>query len=290
MLLKKLTLKNFKQFRGKQEIVFASDNKKSVTVIYGANGRGKTSLFRAIMFCLYGDKTLAQDPDESADDLRLVNKHAVEDAGDEETTAYVEIEFEHRERKFLLHRSVLAISNSNGNQEEQLGEVFLEETSGRGNTDKETSLEKIDETINSILDKRIKEYFLFDGEKMENLTRISREQKRQIQEGIKNLLNIDKLLIANDGLSYLLKDLQSQLRLKANAAYKKELELLAEKESQYTKTGSDVDQLEKEIRSAETIMRDYNKELGEHKEIAEFLKRRKFPRIFGAEGDPVNAI
>ncbi|MDD5210575.1 MAG: AAA family ATPase [Elusimicrobiales bacterium] len=275
MLLKKLTLKDFKQFHGKQEIVFATDNKKNVTVIYGANGRGKTSLYRAIMFCLYGDKTLAQDPSESADNLRLVNKHAVSEAGKDGVSAFVEIEFEHRGHKFVLRRSVLAISDDDDNQEEQLSEVCLEETTSRGNTEKETSVEKIDEKINSILDKRIKEYFLFDGEKMENLTRISREQKRQIQEGIKNLLNIDKLLIANDGLACLLKDLQNQLKLKANAAYKKELELLSEKESELAKTSASVEQFDKEIKGAEIVMRDYNKELSAHKEIAEFLKRRK---------------
>lgn len=275
MLLKKLTLKDFKQFYGKQEIVFATDNKKNVTVIYGANGRGKTSLYRALMFCLYGDKTLAQDPSESADNLRLVNKRAVEESGKNEVTAFVEIEFEHRGNKFVLHRSILAISGTDDNQEEQLGVAYLEETTSRGNTEKETSIDKIDEIINSVLDKRIKEYFLFDGEKMENLTRISREQKRQIQEGIKNLLNIDKLLIANDGLAYLLKDLQNQLKLKANAAYKKELDLQSEKETELAKTSASVDQLDKEITCAGTVMRDYDKELSAHKEIANFLKRRK---------------
>lgn len=276
MLLKRLTLKNFKQYRGKQEIVFAADSKKNVTVIYGANGRGKTSLFRAIMFCLYGDITLAQDPDESAENLKLVNKQAVTDAGDDDTTAYVEIEFEHRGNKYVLHRAMSAITNSDGDQVEELGDVYLEETSDRGNTDKETTPGKIEDKINSILDKRIKEYFLFDGEKMENLTRTSREQKRQIQEGIKNLLNIDKLLIAKEALAHLHKDLQSQLRQKANAEYKKELTVLAEKEELHDKAAADVSQLEKEIRSAEIVMRDYNNQLGAHKEITEFLKQRKF--------------
>ena len=54
MLLKKITLKNFRQFKGVQSVEFATDPQKNVTVIMGENGSGKTTLAQAFTWCLYG--------------------------------------------------------------------------------------------------------------------------------------------------------------------------------------------------------------------------------------------
>ncbi len=64
MKLLKLCLKNFRQFKGAQELEFAAPaggRRENVTVVFGENERGKTGIFRAIMFCLYGDQQLSQD-------------------------------------------------------------------------------------------------------------------------------------------------------------------------------------------------------------------------------------
>jgi len=61
MKLHKIELDNFRQFKGENTIKFADSSEKNVTVIYGENGRGKTGLFRSLIFCLYGDRTLPQD-------------------------------------------------------------------------------------------------------------------------------------------------------------------------------------------------------------------------------------
>ena len=76
MILEQITVENFRQFRGRQSLQFATGGPgkgKNVTVILGENGRGKTGLFRALMFCLYGDCSLAQDEDVKRGELRLVN-------------------------------------------------------------------------------------------------------------------------------------------------------------------------------------------------------------------------
>ena len=78
MILQKIKLKNFRQFKGEQEIVF-SENIPSITIVYGANGRGKTGLFRALMFGLFDDRRLPQDDNINAKDINLVNKQALEE-------------------------------------------------------------------------------------------------------------------------------------------------------------------------------------------------------------------
>ena len=54
MKLERITLENFRQYFGKQRLEFSRDPQKNVTVIHGVNGAGKTSMFLAINWCLYG--------------------------------------------------------------------------------------------------------------------------------------------------------------------------------------------------------------------------------------------
>ena len=67
MILHKMIIENFRQFRGKQQIDFFIPTlpDQNVTVVFGENGRGKTGLYRAIMFCLFGERRLSQDGDVS---------------------------------------------------------------------------------------------------------------------------------------------------------------------------------------------------------------------------------
>src|SRR5258708_36673047 len=55
MKFERITLENFRQYYGQESLDFAKDNRRRVTVIHGVNGAGKTSLFLAINWCLYGE-------------------------------------------------------------------------------------------------------------------------------------------------------------------------------------------------------------------------------------------
>ena len=82
MKIHSIELENFRQYQDKQLIEF-STNEKNVTVILGENGRGKTGIFRALIFCLYGDVTLSQDAKKAKtnqnDILHLVNINKIND-------------------------------------------------------------------------------------------------------------------------------------------------------------------------------------------------------------------
>lgn len=56
MILEKLEMENFRQFRGKNCINFSNNSDKNITIVFGENGRGKTGIYRAIMYCLYGKR------------------------------------------------------------------------------------------------------------------------------------------------------------------------------------------------------------------------------------------
>ncbi len=78
MILHEITLENFRQFRGKHKLVFAHGDSGNVTVVFGENGRGKTGIYRALLFCLYGEKRLSQDAQIDDGELYLVNYPAME--------------------------------------------------------------------------------------------------------------------------------------------------------------------------------------------------------------------
>src|SRR5699024_11743291 len=106
------------------------------------------------------------------------------------------------------------ITNDNKKIHEYHPSVKLTNIKENDNTDyyDESKSDEIREIINSILDERVKNYFLFDGERIESLTKASKKQKENIQTGIKNLLKIDNLFLLNQALEQHKKDLNSELK------------------------------------------------------------------------------
>jgi exonuclease SbcC len=97
MKIKKLVVKGFMRFKD-QEIVNFPENQ--VTLIFGENGAGKTSLLDAICVCLYG-RTFRTSFDSEAGFLRpadLVN-HDV-------TKATIHFEFENHGHNFVVRREL----------------------------------------------------------------------------------------------------------------------------------------------------------------------------------------
>ena len=55
MIIKFVTVENFRSFYGEQEINFATDPEKNTTLIYAMNGVGKTNLLNSILWCLHDE-------------------------------------------------------------------------------------------------------------------------------------------------------------------------------------------------------------------------------------------
>ena len=58
MKLEQLVVDNFRQFKGRQEIVFSDHRDRNVTVVHAENGFGKTTLLKALLWALYGQSGL----------------------------------------------------------------------------------------------------------------------------------------------------------------------------------------------------------------------------------------
>lgn len=184
MKLKKLTIRNFRQFYGEVSISFSTDAKASVTVIHGENGAGKTSLLNAFKWVLYGTT------DFDTNNENLLSEKAIAEAVQDTTIVMsVTLEFEddgatytaHREQKFAkgegMHAESLApslplltwinsagLSGRSSNPESQLNQILPEDMHG---------------------------YFFFNGERIEKLAYNS--ASTQVREAIKCLMGMNIL-------------------------------------------------------------------------------------------------
>lgn len=208
MKLLKIEMENFRQFLGKHTIEF-STGKNNITIIQGQNGMGKTGIFRALMFGLYGEKYLPQD--NQKDKIHLVNLNTLEQG--EPVTSRVKVYIENNQETLIFVRSIQAIKYNN-EITERMGEVYLDYISDSGDYHDryETDEIKIEEIANRILDKKIKDFFFFDGEKIETLAKTDRKVKEEVKSGIIQLMQIDKLEKAINITSSLLRKESDKIR------------------------------------------------------------------------------
>lgn len=189
MELLKIEVENFRQFYGKQSVEF-STGKNNITIILGENGMGKTGMFRALVFCLYGSRYLPQD--NKNDQIHLVNMKAL-DSG-VPITSTVKVHIRTSKGTIVVIRSIKGVKHNNSIIEDH-GAVTMDLIDQDGNykPDYEVDPIRIEATMNNILDEKIKEFFLFDGEKIETLARTDKAVKEEVKTGIVQLMQIDKL-------------------------------------------------------------------------------------------------
>lgn len=190
MLLKKIEMKNFRQFYGHHEIDFAYGD-KNTTIVLGINNSGKTGLYRALMFGLYGERKLKQDSTQTG--VHLVNFKALDESKLVETSVRVTVKA--AEGDYVITRKIKGSKIGGVRNESSKDEVSLDFINKFGDKSQKykNTPDEIKEVINGILDENIKEFFLFDGEKIETLARADRESRSEVKKGIIKLMEIDKL-------------------------------------------------------------------------------------------------
>jgi len=202
-----LHLQNFRQFYGTSPKIEFAHGEKNVTVIHGCNGAGKTALLNAFTWTLFDSLTPGfQLPDQ------LVNKRALREATVGSTVdAWVEISFEHGERKYIVRRTVSSkrVSAEPGYISQEPEKPVLKWTGTDGRWHPE---EYVYEAIGRILPPDLHTYFFFDGERIERIVQPTKKQKAEISDATKKLLGVEIFLRAETHLSKAKRDLEKELR------------------------------------------------------------------------------
>lgn len=208
MQINSIKLEDFRQYYGAQEIEF-SNGSKNVTVIFGENGKGKTGIFRALMFGLFGSTHLQQD--NKNDKIHLVNFNRLEEENGRPITAKVEINFQHKDKKYIINREIAGYKRGK-EVEERICPAKLYEIDERGNFSPEPVEDEVQikSIVNEMIDEKIKDFFLFDAERIDTLAKTDAHVKEEVKTVITKLLQIDKL----DNAINILKGLQAKQKRK----------------------------------------------------------------------------
>jgi DNA sulfur modification protein DndD len=275
MILHEMTLQNFRQFQGQHKVTFAHGETGNVTVIFGENGRGKTGIYRALLFCLYGEKRLSQDAQVDDRELHLVNFPAMEEyaANKKPIEARVSLDFEHAGHTYKIERSLLGLLDDGEVIQEDHG-VRLVTLDEAGNAVTTRDQGEVDSVIGGILDRGLREYFLFDGEKIERLTRASTEQRREISIGVRRLLDIDTLETAIRATGRLKRYLDSELETRATGELARVIKQLRENEERSAELEERADCINEELERAALEKKQVDVELDKIREIRDLLTAR----------------
>src|SRR5690625_4448960 len=108
MLLEKLKLTNFRQFKHEETIEFSTDKDSNITLIIGNNTSGKSTILQSFLWCFYGLNNFGTHDE-------LFNKDiALEMNENEEKDIVVELEMSH-ENKFYTITRMQKCRKKNGN-------------------------------------------------------------------------------------------------------------------------------------------------------------------------------
>ena len=183
MLLRKLTLKDFRQFKGTQTMEFSQEKENNITLVIAKTGVGKTTIEQAFTWCLYGETNFS-------DKSLLCKSTAQEMKPTDEKTVSVILEFAHNNIEYkctseqIYHKDFASGVKSNARK------CSLEYKGKDGQQEfvKETQIEG---EINKILPKELSNYFFFDGERIGNMSKeIAKGKSKEFPAAVKSLLGL----------------------------------------------------------------------------------------------------
>ncbi len=181
MLIKSITLNNFRQFKGKQKLVFSIDANQNVTVLLGDNTFGKTTILQAFNWCLYG---IADFPKDSNPDFLLNLEVANEQSGiQQKCEVYIELILEHKGTEYIVLRKQAYIDRAYGNWN-ALNSQLTVSYKEKGITKQVREGEERN-VINSILPQSLSGYFFFDTERVSDIS-----TRKDLSEAVRGLLGL----------------------------------------------------------------------------------------------------
>jgi len=196
MRFERLEILNFASYYGEHAISLNCTDDKPAIIFLGGTGYGKTSLFDAINWALYGEDYENELPKRrrGRNILDYVNEVALQEA--ERDGKYVEMSctlyFKHDDIPYYITQSLAAKpvrTSDNTLTATQTDRITtLYEIDGAGNHRK-----KPYNTIflDEILPSNVKDYFLFDGDRIYNLTKP--DSSEEVREAIYRVVDLELL-------------------------------------------------------------------------------------------------
>lgn len=204
MLLQSIELKNFRQFVN-EKIDFSVDQDRNVTLIIGENGTGKTTFAQAFFWCLYGTTEFT--------DKIILNKVVSKNMTPDQTEVVkVILNLIHGDAEYEITRTQEYKKTYSNKITSSNTVLNISLKSADGNTKYLKPLE-CESEIKRILPKELSNYFFFDGERIEKMS-------KEIAGGKKST-GFSNAVIGLTGLNAFLKALEHLSPTKRNSVFGK---------------------------------------------------------------------
>lgn len=204
MYLEKLTMVDFMPYVGTQEVDFTCDPDHPVILVRGENNCGKSSLFAALRWCLYGKAKKRSG--EPILDYYLLNDNAFSENRD---NFEVRLEFKNNSDDYILTRSCTVKKDAQRVRTSSTTKVYL---FVNGNA---VPNDDISRYVNSVLHESISMFFLADMEVLdgyEALVEDDNEASRQVKSAIEGILGTPTLLAIRQSLHDITRDTLKEIQ------------------------------------------------------------------------------
>lgn len=202
LTLRSLTLVDFGPFKGKQTINFSTD--PGVTLIFGENGRGKTTILNSLRFALFG-----YIKPRSAQEISLLDTINIETRKEGHYETIVSLAFNHNSSNYELTRKILARPNI----DEPVSDADLTQEVWLKRDGEVLSHKLSQDELQRIMPEQVSRFFLFDGELLQEYEELLSQESSmgdQIKEAIERILGVPILTNARQDLQLLHKQAQRQ--------------------------------------------------------------------------------
>lgn len=219
MRFKHLNLCNFGSYRDEHDISLNTSPEKPVLVFLGGTGYGKSTIFDAINWSLYGkdyELDLVRDKERGRTILDYVNESALSKACDldELVEMSATLYFEHDRNNYYIHQLLAAkpVAELNGTvkAKEKDRETLLCEITPSGD---HRSMKYESIFMNEILPNNVKSYFLFDGDRIRSLAMPGSSQ--EVRDAIYRVVDLELIKNAQDHLTDIAKKYRRKIRKEA---------------------------------------------------------------------------
>ena len=272
MQLKSISLMNFRQFKDLKISFPSSKDGKNVTLIFGDNGTGKTTLANAVIWCLYGQIDFEKK--------ELCNIHMKQKTPIDEVTDFVEgeLKFEHRNFIYTVTRKILYKKIDKDTLRETQNKLDVSKCVENGDFSYFENYAAQYE-INKVLHRALYPYFFFSGEKIEKMSRDIQSQKKEtdFSNAVKVLLGLEAIERAIDHLASRKKmTVKSKFEADIKDDGNEKLQVLKKEliqvENNIEQLESNIENCKLEISSAEEIIEKTKKEIEKYTEGATLQK------------------
>jgi len=224
--------KDYRQYNGQFHLDLTVSEDQHINVIEGQNGAGKSNLLNAITLCFYDEESHIDNSDLEADPL--VNLQRLDELDPGETaTGYVQVTLGHDQPEYIFKREFTTAKQPDGSYSESTGELQLKQRIGEDMRD----IENANSQLSQILPTGVYEYFLFDGEQLDEFFEDGYADR--VKEGI---LDVSHIELLNESLDHLETTVQSRLE-KQSSEFEGDV---SEAEAEHSKAKKELEELESE--------------------------------------------